>query len=132
MRSPRSIRRWLDRNDRIVSPKYLLGESYGGFRASPRSRAHLQSGAGRRRLRHGAGCRRCWTCTTRAASTDPFGWVDRLPSEVAAARALNGPVTRADVADAEQYAATDYLTDLLRGEHDTAALDRLTAHGSRR
>ena len=60
-----------------------------------------------------------------SGGTDPFTWVDRLPSEVAAARALHGPVTRAGVADAEQYAATDYLTDILRGERDTAALDRL-------
>jgi len=59
--------------------------------------------------------------------TDPFAWVDRLPSEVAAARALKGPVTRADVADAEQYAAADYLVDLLRGEHDAAAIDRVSA-----
>ena len=27
-----AIRRWLDRFDRNVSPRYLLGESYGGFR----------------------------------------------------------------------------------------------------
>jgi carboxypeptidase C (cathepsin A) len=62
---------------------------------------------------------------TESGFADPFGWVDRLPSEVATARALKGPVTRADVADAEQYAATDYLLDLLRGERDAAALDRL-------
>ncbi|MGA8196370.1 MAG: hypothetical protein WB902_23730, partial [Acetobacteraceae bacterium] len=36
------IRRWLDRNERSVSPKYLLGESYGGFRA-PRLARALQS-----------------------------------------------------------------------------------------
>ena len=36
------IRRWLDQNDRIVSPKYILGESYGGFRA-PRLARELQS-----------------------------------------------------------------------------------------
>ena len=39
------IRRWLDRNDRIVSPKFLLGESYGGFRA-PRLARELQSEQG--------------------------------------------------------------------------------------
>ena len=56
---------------------------------------------------------------------DPFEAVDRLLTETAVARALKAPVTRADLADVEQYAATDYLTDLLRGFHDTAALARL-------
>ena len=56
------IRRWLDRFDRDVSPKYLLGESYGGFRA-PRLARELAVGAGGGRLRPGAGvaaarCRR--------------------------------------------------------------------------
>jgi carboxypeptidase C (cathepsin A) len=118
------IRRWLDRNDRIVSPKYLLGESYGSFRA-PRLARELQS-------TQGVGVTGMVLLSpvldlhAESGFADPLAWVDRLPSEVAAARALNGPVTRADLADVEQYAATDYLTDLLRGERDTAALDRLT------
>ena len=119
------IRRWLDRSDRIVSPKYLLGESYGGFRA-PRLARELQS-------TQGVGVTGMVLLSPlldvhiESGATDPFAWVDRLPSEVAAARALKGPVTRADVADAEQYAATDYLVDLLRGERDAAAIDRLSA-----
>ncbi len=39
------IRRWLDRNERIISPKFLLGESYGGFRA-PRLARALESNEG--------------------------------------------------------------------------------------
>ena len=118
------IRRWLDRNDRIVSPKYLLGESYGGFRA-PRLARELQS-------EQGVGVTGMVLLSpvldihNESGLTDPFTWVDRLPSEVAAARALKGPVTRANVADAEQYAAGDYIEDLLRGEHDNAALDALS------
>jgi carboxypeptidase C (cathepsin A) len=46
---------------------------------------------------------------------------------VAAARALKGPVTRADVADAESYAVGDYIVDLLRGEREDAAINRITA-----
>jgi carboxypeptidase C (cathepsin A) len=119
------IRRWLDRNDRILSPKYLVGESYGGFRA-PRLARELQSTMG-------VGIAGMVLVSpvldlhSESGFTDPFGWVDRLPSEVAAARALKGPVTQAGVADAEGYAATDYLVDLLRGERDTAALDRMSA-----
>ncbi len=119
------IRRWLDHNDRIVSPKYLLGESYGGFRA-PRIARELQS-------TQGVGVTGMVLLSPlldvhgESGVNDPFAWVDRLPSEVAAARALKAPVTRADVADAEQYAATDYLVDLLRGERDATAVDRLSA-----
>jgi carboxypeptidase C (cathepsin A) len=57
---------------------------------------------------------------------NPLGWVDALPTEAAAARALKGPVTRADMADVEQYAVTEYLTDLMRGIRDTAAVARMT------
>ncbi len=117
------IRRWLDRNDRILSPKYLVGESYGGIRA-PRLARELQS-------TQGVGVSGMVLLSpildthSESGVTDPFAWVDRLPSEVAAVRAQQGPVTRASVADAEQYAATDYLVDLLRGVHDAAAMDRI-------
>ena len=119
------IRRWLDRDDRMVSPKYLLGESYGGFRA-PRLTRALQS-------QEGVGVTGMVLVSpvldmhSESGATDPFYWVDRLPSLVASARALKGPVTRADLADAEQYAATDYVVDLLRGERDGAAIDRVSA-----
>ncbi len=119
-----AIRRWLDRNDRNVSPKYILGESYGGFRA-PRLARVLQS-------EFGVGVSGMVMISPlldlhmESESYDPFRWVDRLPSEVAAARALHGPVTRASVADAERYAATDYITDLLRGEDDGAAIARVS------
>jgi len=118
-----AIRRWLDRNDRSVSPHFLVGESYGGFRV-PRITRVLQSNQGVAV----AGLvliSPLLDAHNQSGFTDPFGWVDLLPSEVAAARALKAPLTRADLADAEQYAATDYLTDIVRGERDTAALARL-------
>jgi carboxypeptidase C (cathepsin A) len=118
------VRRWLDRNDRIVSPKYLLGESYGGFRG-PRLARALQGD-------HGVGISGMVLLSPlldvhgESGYNDPLAWVDLLPSEVAAARALKGPVSRADLADVEQYAATDFLTDMMRGFHDAAAVARLT------
>jgi carboxypeptidase C (cathepsin A) len=119
-----AIRRWLDTNDRTVSPKYILGESYGGFR-TPRLARELQS-------QFGVGVSGLVMISPlldlhlESESYDPFRWVDRLPSEVAAARALNGPVTRASVDDAEHYATTDYIADLLRGERDPAAIARMS------
>jgi carboxypeptidase C (cathepsin A) len=57
---------------------------------------------------------------------DPLRSVDLLPTETAAARALKGRVDRSDVADAEQYAATDYIEDLMRGVRDPAAVARIS------
>jgi carboxypeptidase C (cathepsin A) len=121
-----AVRRWLDQSGRSVSPKYILGESYGGFRA-PRLARALQSD-------EGVGVSGLIMLSPLLDShvmsgyADPLGWVDMLPSEVAVVRAEHGPVTRAGLADVEAYAAGDYLTDILRGSGDTAAVDRLTAH----
>jgi carboxypeptidase C (cathepsin A) len=117
------IRRWLDRNGRMVSPKYLAGESYGGFRV-PRLTRALQSD-------QGVGVNGIVLISplldvhTESGQNDPMRWVDALPSEVAASRALKGKVTRADLADVETYATTEYLTDILRGFHDPAATARI-------
>jgi carboxypeptidase C (cathepsin A) len=119
------VRRWLDKSGRIVSPKYLLGESYGGFRAPRLARA----------LEHdqGVGISGVMVISPaldfggRSAALDPLAWATRLPSMTAAARAAKGLVTQADLADVEQYAAGDYVTDLLRGEHDAAAVARMSA-----
>jgi carboxypeptidase C (cathepsin A) len=120
------IRRWLDRNERGISPKYLLGESYGGFRG-PRLARVLQSDRGvgvaglvlvSPALEIGGGGR----------AFDPFRWVTRLPSMAAASRAAKGRITPDMLADVEQYASTDYLLDLLRGVRDPASVARMSEH----
>jgi carboxypeptidase C (cathepsin A) len=119
-----AIRRWLDRSGRIVSPKYILGESYGGFRG-PRLVRKLQAD-------EGVGVSGLVLLSPLLDSHDesgfanPMSWVDLLPSEVAAVRAKHGPVVRSDLADVEAYARGEYVTDILKGEHDPAATDRLT------
>ena len=121
-----AIRRWLDRNGRSVSPKYITGESYGGFRA-PRLARRLQSD-------EGVGVTGMILLSPlldvhrESGHYDPFTWVDRLPSYAASARALTGPVTRADLADAEAYAAGDYLLDVTRGDADADAVARVSSH----
>ena len=121
-----TIRRWLDRFDRDASPKYLLGESYGGFRV-PRLARELASVQGVgvsglvlvSPLLDAGG--RSWVF-------DPFYFADRLPSMAAASRAAHVPpvekITRAQLADVEQYAATDFLLDATKGERDPAAIER--------
>lgn len=120
-----AIRRWLDGSGRLVSPKYILGESYSGFRG-PRLVRKLQSD-------EGVGISGLILLSplldahVMSGYADPLNWVDLLPSEVAAVRARRAPVSRADLADVEAYAAGDYLVDMLLGVGDAAAVDRLTA-----
>jgi len=119
-----AIRRWLDRSGRGVSPKYILGESYGGLRGPRLASALLTD--------QGVGVSGLVLLSpfldahVASGYADPFDWVDALPSEVAVVRAQRGPVARADMQDVEAYAATEYVVDILRG-NDPAALDRLTA-----
>ncbi len=115
-------RRWLEANGRLQSPKFIAGESYGGFRGPKLARALLDD--------QGVGVSGLVLVSPvldfngRDGPYDPMRWVGRLPSMAAAARAAAG---RAEMRDAETYAATDYLLDLVRGEHDPAAVDRVSA-----
>ena len=52
--------------------------------------------------------------------------MEQLPSLVAAERARKGAVSRAEMKDVEDYAQTDYVADLLRGE-DPDSVARRTA-----
>ncbi|MBV9812233.1 MAG: hypothetical protein JO326_05745, partial [Acetobacteraceae bacterium] len=118
-----TIRRWLARNERATSPKYVVGESYGGIRG-PRVVRALQS-------EQGIGISGlvlvspALDMSGRSGGLDPMTWVERLPTEVAAARAQRGTVDRASLADVEAYATGDYLRDLLRGDSDPTAVARL-------
>jgi carboxypeptidase C (cathepsin A) len=115
------IRIWLTNAHRMISPKYIVGESYSGLRG-PRLARELASKQSvgltglvliSPKLDYG----------NRSLALDTMEWVAELPSFVAAARARKGPVTRADMADVEAYAIGDYASDLMRGE-DPAAVAR--------
>ena len=112
-------RRWLTDNDRLTSPKYVLGESYGGFRG-PRLAEELAT-------KQGVGLDGLVLVSPALdfAGGEPFYLVSRLPSFTAAFRERKGKVTRADLADVEQYAVHDYLLDILAGPKDAAAVSRM-------
>ena len=118
------MRKWIEKNGRQASQKFIAGESYGGFRA-PRLAEKLN--------RDGVGINGLvmispvidfgWRGNGRQS---PLGWVARLPSMAAAARETNAPFDRASLRDAERYAAGEYLADLIRGERDAAAVERMS------
>ena len=119
-----TIRRWLEAASRVSSPKFLLGESYGGFRVPRLARALEQD--------QGIGVSGLIMVSPvldfgGSDAFDPLDWVARLPSLAAVARARKGPVTRASLADVESYATGDFLRDLLAGPRDQAALSRMAA-----
>jgi len=121
----RIIYDWLLKNGRMGSPKYLVGESYGGFRL-PRIAYALQTDLG-------VGV---WGMTLVSPRIDytvpggrdisPLPWVTTLPSMAAAKRERDGAVlTAADMADVEEYARTEFAVDLMRGARDRAAVERI-------
>ncbi len=118
-----TIRRWLEQANRMVSPKYIVGESYGGIRG-PRTVWELQT-------EQGVGIKGLILVSPvldfrEFQGSSLMQYVARLPSMAAVAREAKGPVARADMADVERYAASDYLLDLLKGKGDVATLDRLS------
>jgi len=119
-----TIRRWLERAGRVESPKFLLGESYGGFRVPRLAHALAEDqGIGVSGLIMVSPVLDFGT----SYALDPLYWVEHLPSLVAVARAKHGPVTRADLADVEAYATGDFLRDQLAGPRDAAARSRMAA-----
>lgn len=117
-----TIRRWLEKSDRLLSPKFIAGESYGGIRG-PKVVHELQT-------EQGVGIKGLILISPlfdfrEFSGSSQLQFVASLPSMAAVARQAKGPVTRADMADVETYARGDYLLDLIRGMADTAATNRL-------
>jgi carboxypeptidase C (cathepsin A) len=120
------VARWLRTNDRLESPKFFVGESYGGFRG-PLLAARLQKDTG-------IGFSGLTLLSPvfdfawlRQASHSPWGYAAHLPSYAAACRERSGPVSRERLRDAESYASGEYLTDLFRGVQEREAVDRMSA-----
>ena len=119
------VRKWLLANDRLASPKFVVGESYGGFRA-PKLAHRLESS-------EGVGI----AGLVMISPVLDFNWFQngdnpavyatQLPSLVASARGITGPNGRAKLQAVEAYASSAYLVDLYRGERDAAAVKRMSA-----
>src|SRR5436309_11948991 len=117
-----TIRRWLEKYDRLLSPKFVVGESYGGIRG-PKVVRELQT-------QQGVGVKALILVSPlldfrEFSGSSLLQYVWSLPTMAAVAREAKGSITRADVADVESYARSDFLGDLINGQADAEATTRL-------
>jgi carboxypeptidase C (cathepsin A) len=117
-----AVRRYLEKYDRLLSPKYLVGESYSGIRG-PKIVHELQTA-------QGVGIKGLILISPlldfrEFGGSSLLQYVISLPSMTAIAREAKHPVTRADLTDVEVYARGDFLADLVKGEADKEATTRL-------
>jgi carboxypeptidase C (cathepsin A) len=120
------IYKWLVQNDRLLDKKYLVGESYGGYRG-PRITHYLQSRLGVAMngvvlvspyLNPEAG----------DGNLSPIPWLITLPSITAAHLESEGKLTPEAMQQVMAYTRGDYAAALLKGRSDTAATDAMIAH----
>jgi carboxypeptidase C (cathepsin A) len=127
------VRKWVEKFNRQSSPKFIAGESYGGFRAVKVARElHDDQGVGISGIvMVSPALDMSFVYPQRHA---PWGYAIRLPSMAAAAMELARPgavFDRDALRDVETYAAGDYLTDLIRGERDPEAIARISGNVAR-
>jgi carboxypeptidase C (cathepsin A) len=120
------VYKWLVKNDRLLDKKYLVGESYGGYRG-PRMTHYLQSqlGVAMNGLvlvspylnpQFGDG------------NLSPIPWMITLPSITAAHLEGTGKLTPQAMQDVIAYTRGDYASALLKGRSDPAATQAMIAH----
>jgi carboxypeptidase C (cathepsin A) len=119
------IYKWLVKNDRLLDKKYLMGESYGGYRG-PRMTYYLQSelGVAMNGLvlvspylnpQFGDG------------NLSPIPWMITLPSITAAHLEAQGKLTDAAMQEVIAYTRGEYAATLLKGRSDPAATAAMLA-----
>jgi carboxypeptidase C (cathepsin A) len=115
---------WLVKNQRLQSPKYVAGESYGGFRG-PRITHTLQT-------EYGVGVNGVVLISPLLdgyarmdGDVSPLPWMINLPSIAAANLERQGKLTPEAMAEVEAYVRGEYMVDLVKGRTDPAALERM-------
>jgi carboxypeptidase C (cathepsin A) len=116
----RVIYDWLVKNDRLESRKYLVGESYGGFRG-PRITYYLQSQLGV--AMNGVVLVSPYLNPTieQDGNLSPIPWMVTLPSITAAHLEREHQLTPQAMAGVISYTLGDYATALIKGTSDPAA-----------
>lgn len=123
----RIIYDWLVKNDRLGSKKYLVGESYGGFRG-PRVTYFLQSQLGV--ALNGVVLVSPYLNPTIDDNGDlsPVAWMMTLPSITAAHLERENKLTPQTMADVVAYTRGEYATTLLKGRSDPEAAQKMIQH----
>lgn len=119
---------WLVHNDRLRSPKYVVGESYGGYRA-PRIALNLQTTLG-------VGVNGLImvspyldpTAVGDGTALSPLPWMIDLPSMAAGNLERQGRLSAEAMAPIEAYTRGQFATDLIAGRSDPGARQRLVDH----
>jgi carboxypeptidase C (cathepsin A) len=120
----RAIYDWLVKNDRLESRKYLVGESYGGFRG-PRITWFLQSQLGV--AMNGVTLVSPYLNPTLEQNGDlsPLPWLVTLPSITAANLERQGKLNPDAMHDVINYTLGEYATTLIKGTSDPASTDAM-------
>ncbi len=120
------IQKWVYKNERLGSPKLLVGESYGGFRGPKIARKLFSD--------HGIALSALVLVSPvldfgiRRHTNPPLAYVSLLPSLAAAEMERRGEeVSRERFRPVEEYARGQYLEDLMRGPRDAAAMQRVVS-----
>jgi carboxypeptidase C (cathepsin A) len=120
------IYKWLVQNNRLLDRKYLVGESYGGYRG-PRITHYLQSRLGV--AMNGVVLVSPYLNPEMGdGNLSPIPWMITLPSITAAHLESEGKLTPAAMQQVMAYTRGDYAEALLKGRSDTAATDAMIAH----
>jgi carboxypeptidase C (cathepsin A) len=114
---------WLVKNNRLLSRKYIVGESYGGYRA-PRLASYLQSQIG---VAVNGIIMVSPALSPAAGSQDlsPIPWMITLPSIVAANYERAGKLSHETMDPVIAYTESEYATDLIKGFADPMATDAM-------
>jgi carboxypeptidase C (cathepsin A) len=120
----RVIYDWLVKNGRLSSRKYLVGESYGGYRG-PRITHYLQSQLGV--AMNGLVLVSPYLNPSLEENGDvsPMPWILYLPSISAAHLERTGKLSPEAMAKVIAYTRGEYVSDLLKGRSDPTATPRV-------
>jgi len=120
----RVIYDWLVKNGRLSAKKYLVGESYGGYRG-PRITHYLQTQLGV--AMNGMVLVSPYLNPTIDENGDvsPMPWLMTLPSITAAHFERLHKLTAENMAPVIAYTRGEYATDLLKGRSDPQAITRI-------
>jgi carboxypeptidase C (cathepsin A) len=120
----RIIYDWLVKNGRLQSRKYLVGESYGGFRG-PRITHTLQTRLGVAMNGMVLVSPYLDPAASEHGDLSPLPWMLTLPTIAAANLERHGKLNDAAMADVIAYTRGEYITDLLKGRSDPQATERI-------